>query len=92
MDEPSVMGTENALMASALIDGTTVIRNAASEPHVQDVARMLNKMGAAIEGIGSNVVQRSTGWARSAAASTPSRLDHIEIASFMALACRRPRM
>src|SRR5688500_4917637 len=57
MDEPSVMGTENALMASALIDGTTVIRNAASEPHVQDVARMLNKMGAAIEGIGSNVMQ-----------------------------------
>src|SRR5918992_807665 len=49
MDEPSVMGTENALMAAALINGTTVIRNAASEPHVQDVARMLNKMGAAIE-------------------------------------------
>jgi NAD(P)-dependent dehydrogenase (short-subunit alcohol dehydrogenase family) len=41
MDEPSVMGTENALMAAALIDGTTVIRNAASEPHVQDLARML---------------------------------------------------
>src|SRR5918992_4736633 len=57
MDEPSVMGTENALMAAALINGTTVIRNAASEPHVQDVARMLNKMGAAIEGIGSNVMQ-----------------------------------
>jgi UDP-N-acetylglucosamine enolpyruvyl transferase len=55
MDEPSVMATENALMAAALIDGTTVIRNAASEPHVQDLARMLNKMGAAIEGIGSNV-------------------------------------
>ena len=57
MDEPSVMGTENALMAAALIDGTTVIRNAASEPHVQDLARMLNKMGCAIEGIGSNVMQ-----------------------------------
>src|SRR5215213_11615585 len=56
MDEPSVMATENALMASALIDGTTVIRNAASEPHVQDLARMLVKMGAAIEGIGSNVM------------------------------------
>ena len=56
MDEPSVMGTENALMAAALIDGTTVIRNAASEPHVQDLARMLVKMGAAIEGIGSNVM------------------------------------
>src|SRR6201991_1987514 len=53
MDEPSVMGTENALMAAAATAGTTVIRNAASEPHVQDLARMLNKMGAAIEGIGS---------------------------------------
>src|SRR3954447_5141685 len=57
MDEPSVMATENAVMAAALIPGTTIIRNAASEPHVQDVARMLNKMGAAIEGIGSNVMQ-----------------------------------
>ena len=56
MDEPSVMGTENALMAAALTPGTTVIRNAASEPHVQDLARMLNRMGAAIEGIGSNVM------------------------------------
>ena len=46
MDEPSVMATENALMAAALTPGTTVIRNAASEPHVQDLARMLNKMGA----------------------------------------------
>ena len=56
MDEPSVMGTENALMAAAGVAGTTIIRNAACEPHVQDVARMLNKMGAAIEGIGSNVM------------------------------------
>ena len=56
MDEPSVMGTENALMAAALTPGTTVIRNAASEPHVQDLARMLVRMGAAIEGIGSNVM------------------------------------
>ena len=72
MDEPSVMGTENALMAAALTQGTTVIRNAASEPHVQDLARMLNKMGAAIEGIGSNVMYVH-GMASSAAASTPSR-------------------
>jgi UDP-N-acetylglucosamine 1-carboxyvinyltransferase len=53
MDEPSVMGTENALLAAALISGTTVIRNAASEPHVQDLARMLVSMGAVIAGIGS---------------------------------------
>ena len=45
MDEPSVMATENALMAAALTPGTTTIRNAASEPHVQDLARMLVAMG-----------------------------------------------
>ena len=70
MDEPSVMGTENALMAAAGLDGSSIIRNAACEPHVQDLARMLNKMGAAIEGIG---VQRHAGapWASWAAANTP---------------------
>src|SRR5437899_13037938 len=55
MDEPSVMATENALMAAALTPGTTVIGNAACEPHVQDLARMLLKMGADLQGIGSNV-------------------------------------
>src|SRR6201991_2595321 len=85
MDEPSVMGTENALMAAAATAGTTVIRNAASEPHVQDLARMLNKMGAAIEGIGSNVMyvhgMGSLGGCQHAVSP-----DHIEIGSFMALA------
>jgi UDP-N-acetylglucosamine 1-carboxyvinyltransferase len=85
MDEPSVMATENALMAAALIPGTTTIRNAASEPHVQDVARMLNKMGAAIEGIGSNVMQVH-GTARLGGCEHAVSPDHIEIASFMALA------
>jgi UDP-N-acetylglucosamine 1-carboxyvinyltransferase len=85
MDEPSVMGTENALMAAALIDGTTVIRNAASEPHVQDLARMLNKMGCAIEGIGSNVMQVH-GMGRLHGCEHTVSPDHIEIASFMALA------
>src|SRR6476659_8043095 len=56
MDEPSVMATENAVMAAALTPGTTVIGNAACEPHVQDLARMLVKMGARIDGIGSNVL------------------------------------
>ena len=56
MDEPSVMATENALMAAALTPGSTVIHNAASEPHVQDLARLLLQMGARIEGIGSNVL------------------------------------
>jgi UDP-N-acetylglucosamine 1-carboxyvinyltransferase len=85
MDEPSVMGTENALMAAALTPGTTVIRNAASEPHVQDLARMLNKMGAAIEGIGSNVMHVH-GLERLGGCEHTVSPDHIEIASFMALA------
>ncbi len=85
MDEPSVMGTENALMAAAATAGTTVIRNAACEPHVQDLARMLNKMGAAIEGIGSNVMQVH-GVARLGGCEHTVTPDHIEIASFMALA------
>lgn len=85
MDEPSVMATENALMAAAITPGSTVIRNAASEPHVQDLARMLVKMGAAIDGIGSNVmtvhgVDRLHGCEHSVGP------DHIEIGSFMALA------
>src|SRR5688500_3708311 len=85
MDEPSVMGTENALMASALIDGTTVIRNAACEPHVQDLARMLVKMGAAIEGIGSNVMTVH-GLSELGGCEHSVSPDHIEIGSFMALA------
>ena len=56
MDEASVMATENGLMAAALTPGTTTIRNAASEPHVQDLARLLVSMGAQIDGIGSNVL------------------------------------
>jgi UDP-N-acetylglucosamine 1-carboxyvinyltransferase len=85
MDEPSVMATENALMAAALIDGTTVIRNAASEPHVQDLARMLVKMGAAVEGIGSNVMTVH-GLPELGGVEHSVSPDHIEIASFMALA------
>jgi UDP-N-acetylglucosamine 1-carboxyvinyltransferase len=85
MDEPSVMGTENALMVAAGTMGTTIIRNAACEPHVQDVARMLNKMGAAIEGIGSNVMTVH-GVATLGGCEYTVSPDHIEIASFMALA------
>jgi UDP-N-acetylglucosamine 1-carboxyvinyltransferase len=85
MDEPSVMGTENALMAAALTPGTTVMRNAASEPHVQDLARMLVRMGAAIEGIGSNVMTVH-GVARLGGCEHWVSPDHIEIGSFMALA------
>src|SRR5215212_1439623 len=85
MDEPSVMGTENALMAAALTPGSTIIRNAASEPHVQDLARMLTRMGAAIEGIGSNVMHVH-GLDKLGGCEHSVSPDHIEIGSFMALA------
>ena len=85
MDEPSVMATENALMAAALTPGSTVIHNAASEPHVQDLARMLMQMGARIEGIGSNLMivhgQEELGGADYAIGP-----DYIEVGSFIALA------
>src|SRR5690606_4258282 len=54
LDEPSVTGTENAIMAAVAATGSTVLRNAASEPHVQDLCQMLVALGAQIEGIGSN--------------------------------------
>src|SRR5215218_3238043 len=84
MDEPSVMGTENALLAAARTPGTTVIGNAACEPHVQDLARMLQKMGADIQGIGSNVLTVS---GRQDLHGCVHQIgpDHIEIGSFMAL-------
>jgi UDP-N-acetylglucosamine 1-carboxyvinyltransferase len=56
LDEASVTGTENAVMAAVLAQGTTVIRNAASEPHVQDLCQLLNQLGARIEGVGSNLL------------------------------------
>jgi len=85
MDEPSVMGTENALMAAALTPGPTTIQNAASEPHVQDLARLLVKMGAKIDGVGSNVM---TVQGRDKLSGAEHRIcpDHIEVGSFMALA------
>jgi UDP-N-acetylglucosamine 1-carboxyvinyltransferase len=89
LDEPSVTGTENALMAAAGARGTTVLRNAASEPHVQDLARFLVSLGAEIGGIGSNTltVQGRTGSALSAP-TQPFIVgpDHIEIGSFIGLA------
>jgi UDP-N-acetylglucosamine 1-carboxyvinyltransferase len=85
MDEPSVMATENALMAASLTRGPTVIRNAASEPHVQDLARMLVAMGAAIDGIGSNVMTVH-GQPSLRGCTHTIAPDHIEIGSLMALA------
>jgi UDP-N-acetylglucosamine 1-carboxyvinyltransferase len=85
MDEPSVMGTENALMAAALTPGPTTIKNAACEPHVQDLARLLTKMGAEVDGIGSNMMTVH-GRESLAGAKHSVAPDHIEVASFMALA------
>jgi len=85
MDEPSVMATENALLAAARTPGSTVIGNAACEPHVQDLARMLVKMGADIQGIGSNVLTVN-GTADLRGCDHTIGPDHIEIGSFMALA------
>jgi UDP-N-acetylglucosamine 1-carboxyvinyltransferase len=85
MDEPSVMATENALLAAVLTPGETLIGNAASEPHVQDLARMLSKMGADIRGIGSNVMTVS-GRDELSGCNHAVGPDHIEIGSFMALA------
>jgi len=56
LDEASVTGTENAIMAAVLAEGTTVLRNAASEPHVQELCEFLVGLGARIEGVGSNTL------------------------------------
>jgi len=85
LDEPSVTGTENALMAAAHAQGRTVLRNAASEPHVQDLARLLVAMGARIEGIGSNTYVIEGGQPLHGASYTIGP-DHIEIGSFIGLA------
>lgn len=56
LDEASVTGTENTILAAVLAKGTTIIRNAACEPHVQDLCNLLNLLGARIEGVGSNIL------------------------------------
>ncbi len=85
LDEPSVTGTENALMAAVAANGRTVLRNAASEPHVQDLARMLVAMGARIEGIGTNTyVVEGEGLLKGGSYTVGP--DHIEVASFIGLA------
>jgi UDP-N-acetylglucosamine 1-carboxyvinyltransferase len=85
LDEPSVTGTENALMAAVAAKGRTVLRNAACEPHVQDLARALVAMGARIDGIGSNVYAVEGGQPLGGAAYAIGP-DHIEIGSFIGLA------
>jgi UDP-N-acetylglucosamine 1-carboxyvinyltransferase len=85
LDEPSVTGTENALMAAVMARGRTVLRNAACEPHVQDLARCLVAMGADIAGIGSNIYTIEGGRPLVGTSYTIGP-DHIEIGSFIGLA------
>jgi UDP-N-acetylglucosamine 1-carboxyvinyltransferase len=85
LDEPSVTGTENALMAAVLAQGQTILRNAASEPHVQDLARALVTMGARIEGIGTNQLTVE-GVDRLRGGTLEVGPDHIEVGSFIGLA------
>jgi UDP-N-acetylglucosamine 1-carboxyvinyltransferase len=85
LDEASVMATENAVMAATLTPGTTRIVNAACEPHVQDLCRFLVSLGAAIDGIGSNVLSIH-GVERLSGGSHRIAPEHIEVASFIGLA------
>lgn len=85
LDEASVTATENAIMAAVLAEGDTVIENAASEPHIQDLCRMLVSMGARISGIGSNIL-RIRGV--SVLGGTEYRIgsDYMEVGSLIGLA------
>ena len=85
LDEPSVMGTENTIMAASLAPGETMISNAASEPHVQDLCRFLVGLGATITGIGSNVLH-VTGVDRLGGGEHAIAPEHIEVGSFIGMA------
>ncbi len=85
LDEASVTGTANILMASVLADGETRIFNAACEPYLLQLARMLNSMGAKIEGIGSNLL-KITGVSSLSGTQHTMLPDMIEIGSFIGLA------
>jgi len=85
LDEASVTATENAIMAAVLAEGTTVIQNAASEPHVQDLCTMLNAMGAKIEGIGSNILIIN-GVKKLGGTDFTIGSDYMEVGSFIGLA------
>jgi UDP-N-acetylglucosamine 1-carboxyvinyltransferase len=85
LDEASVMGTENAIMAAVLADGGTVLGHAACEPHIQDLCRFLVSLGARIEGIGSNVLHIE-GVDELGGGEFRIGPDHIEVASLVGLA------
>jgi UDP-N-acetylglucosamine 1-carboxyvinyltransferase len=85
LDEPSVTGTANIIMAAVMAEGATTIYNAACEPYIQQLCKMLNRMGAKITGIGSNLLNIE---GVQALGGTEHRMlpDMIEIGSFIGLA------
>ncbi len=85
LDEASVTATENAIMTAVLAEGQTVIQNAASEPHVQDLCNMLVSMGAKIEGIGSNIL-RIKGVYKLHGTQFRIGSDFMEVGSYIGLA------
>jgi len=85
LDEASVTGTENAVMAAVLAQGVTIIRNAASEPHVQELCEFLNLLGANIRGIGSNTLTIE-GVERLHSGEFTIGADYLEVVSFIAAA------
>jgi len=85
LPEMSVMATENAVMAAALADGVTTIRNAASEPHVQELCLLVNEMGGSITGIGTNTLEVE-GASKLGGATAKIGPDPLEVGSFIGLA------
>jgi UDP-N-acetylglucosamine 1-carboxyvinyltransferase len=85
LDEPSVTGTENALCAAVAATGTTILRNAASEPHVQDLCHFLIALGSEIDGVGTNKLTINGGRPLGSATHRIGP-DHIEVGSFIGLA------
>src|SRR5690606_6396301 len=85
MDEASVTGTANIVMAAVLAKGTTTLYNAACEPYLQQLCHMLNRMGASISGIGSNLLTIE-GVDRLGGTTHRMLPDMIEVGSFIGLA------
>ena len=85
LDEASVTGTANIIMAAVMAEGTTTIYNAACEPYIQQLCRLLNAMGASISGIASNLLT-ITGTGCLHGATHTIMPDMIEIGSFMGMA------
>lgn len=88
LDEASVTGTENAIMAAAVAHGDTMIENAASEPHVQGLCRMLIQQGVEIDGVGSNrlIIRGKGGFDKLTGADHTIGADYLEVGSFIAMA------